>query len=122
MHDKLKLHISFVLPVGNLEYTSIYYIYLSIYSVFLFAIYLCISITDDFTVLLSSDQMFHTVILWCSRLVYVFIVFSDDFCIGLVISPRVAVLAWGELGQYGNHHVMIYLLINHSIWSYNEYS
>jgi hypothetical protein len=32
--------------------------------------------TYDF--ILSSDQLCHTVVLWCSRLVYAFIVFSNS--------------------------------------------
>jgi hypothetical protein len=39
----------------------------------------------------------------------VYLLLCDDFRIGLVISPRLAVLAWG----------LIYLLINHKILSYN---
>ena len=49
-----------------------------------------------------------------------YLLLCNDFRIGLVISLRVAVLAWGDTATLGLiTHVMIYLLINHKILSYN---
>ena len=55
-----------------------------------------------------------------------YLLLCDDFRIGLVISPRVAVLAWGDTATLGLISRPIrkssrndILLINHKILSYN---